>query len=198
MALCGSSTCGCGVTSSPSTATAINGFVPTIDVSGTGVLGDPYDLTLNTDWADEVASAINNPNNNLQESDEYLRYLAGSDIDSTTSGTYTTWLTLGSITVPSWADIALVHFNVVGVYDVTSANNLYEVRLQLDAANGDDYVIRGFGINNRFGFGWTEEFTSLSTGSKTLRIQMRRTAGSGAIRAASGASAVSVHVRYRE
>lgn len=59
MGLCGSSTCGCGVSASTSTASAIGGYVPTIDISGSGVSGDPYDLTLDTDWADAVADHIN-------------------------------------------------------------------------------------------------------------------------------------------
>lgn len=56
MGLCGSFRCGCGVTSTPATEGAINGELPTIFVSGSGEPGDPYDLSLNDAWAEQVAS----------------------------------------------------------------------------------------------------------------------------------------------
>lgn len=59
MPLCGGFRCGCGVTSSPATEGAINGYLPTIDVSGSGEPGDPYDLKLDENWAEQVADAIN-------------------------------------------------------------------------------------------------------------------------------------------
>lgn len=57
MGLCGSQTgCGCGITSTASGADPINGFVPTISVSGAGTGGDPFTLEINQEWADEVAA----------------------------------------------------------------------------------------------------------------------------------------------
>lgn len=60
MGLCGSFRCGCGLTSTPATEGAINGELPTIFVAGSGEPGDPFDLTLNDAWAEEVAGQLNN------------------------------------------------------------------------------------------------------------------------------------------
>jgi hypothetical protein len=58
MGLCGGFRCGCGVTSTPATSGAIGGELPSINVTGSGEPGDPYDLTLNDAWAEEVASRL--------------------------------------------------------------------------------------------------------------------------------------------
>jgi hypothetical protein len=55
MGLCGSFRCGCGVTSTPAVAGAINGELPSIVVTGSGEPSDPYDLTLNDAWSALVA-----------------------------------------------------------------------------------------------------------------------------------------------
>lgn len=59
MPLCGSSYCGCALVSVAATSGTINGDLPTIDVAGSGTPGSPWNLTLNDEWADEVANAIN-------------------------------------------------------------------------------------------------------------------------------------------
>ena len=58
MGLCGSIRCGCGVTSSPAVSGAVDGYLPSIEVSGSGEAGDPYDLSLNDAWAAVVAGAL--------------------------------------------------------------------------------------------------------------------------------------------
>lgn len=60
MGLCGSQTgCGCAIVSSGSTpGSAIGGFLPTIAVSGAGSGGDPFQIDLNTDWTEELASQL--------------------------------------------------------------------------------------------------------------------------------------------
>jgi len=55
MPLCGSSTCGCAISSVPATTGSINGHLPSIDVSGNGTTAYPWNLTLNDEWAVEVA-----------------------------------------------------------------------------------------------------------------------------------------------
>jgi hypothetical protein len=58
--LCGSSFCGCALTSIPANFAEINGASPTIDVAGNGTSLSPWNLTLNDEWAGEVADAVNN------------------------------------------------------------------------------------------------------------------------------------------
>ena len=61
MGLCGGFRCGCGLTSTPASSGAINGELPTINVSGSGEPGDPYDINLNDNWSAQVASGIIRP-----------------------------------------------------------------------------------------------------------------------------------------
>ena len=42
----------------PAVSGAINGTLPTIDVAGAGTSASPWNLTLNTDWVDEVANTL--------------------------------------------------------------------------------------------------------------------------------------------
>jgi hypothetical protein len=56
MGLCGSFRCGCGVTSTPAVSGAINGELPSIMVAGSGQPGDPYDLTINEGWVDQLVA----------------------------------------------------------------------------------------------------------------------------------------------
>lgn len=57
MPLCGSSTCGCALSSEAAISGAINGYYPTILTSGAGTALSPWVLGLDTDWAAEVATA---------------------------------------------------------------------------------------------------------------------------------------------
>lgn len=61
MGLCGGFRCGCGLTSTPAVEGEINGELPSITVTGSGEPGDPYNLTLNDEWAALVAEAIVSP-----------------------------------------------------------------------------------------------------------------------------------------
>lgn len=56
MPLCGSDrTCGCAVTSTAATSGEIDGNYPTINVSGGGSPGSPWNFSLDTGWASAVA-----------------------------------------------------------------------------------------------------------------------------------------------
>lgn len=58
MPLCGSdSGCSCALSSAPALTGAVDGELPTITVSGTGVGADPWQIALNPDWAAAVAAA---------------------------------------------------------------------------------------------------------------------------------------------
>lgn len=59
MPLCGSSFCGCALTSVPADFAEIDGAFPTIDVAGNGTGSSPWNLTLNDEWAAAVADRIN-------------------------------------------------------------------------------------------------------------------------------------------
>jgi hypothetical protein len=176
MGLCGSFKCGCGITSTTSTASAIDSYVPTIDVTGSGESGDPYDLAIDTDWADAVAAR-------LLGSHEYLSYAPGGNVDATTSGTMTTWVTLGNLTVPSWATTVVLSAAANGFYDVTAAQNIYNMRYRVNAVNGPTIEIRGLGINARMSVCYIAEYTPGGTGSVSVDVQMARTSGTGALRA---------------
>lgn len=59
MGLCGSSnTCGCALSSAAATEGVLDTFVPTIEVTGSGIPGDPWGLMLEPDWAQAVVDHI--------------------------------------------------------------------------------------------------------------------------------------------
>jgi hypothetical protein len=60
MPLCGSQrACGCAISSTAATSAEINGDYPTIGVSGAGTGPSPWIMSLDTNWATEVATAVN-------------------------------------------------------------------------------------------------------------------------------------------
>lgn len=73
MGLCGGFRCGCGLTSTPASSGAINGELPTINVSGSGEPGDPYDINLNDDWSAQVASGIIRPRIGMNWGRQYFQ-----------------------------------------------------------------------------------------------------------------------------
>ena len=61
MGLCGSSFCGCAVTSVPADFAEIDGAFPTINVAGNGTGASPWNLTLDDEWAGAVVEQIVTP-----------------------------------------------------------------------------------------------------------------------------------------
>ena len=58
MGLCGSSFCGCAITSVPADFAEFDGAFPTIDVAGNGTGATPWNLPPNDEWAGGVATTL--------------------------------------------------------------------------------------------------------------------------------------------
>lgn len=117
--------------------------------------------------------------------EEYITFTPGGNIDNSTTA-MDDWITgISNLTIPSYATKAIISWQCIGVYHVTSAQNA-TTRIQIGGAdNGATYSIinASAGLNDRRNFSATDEITLTGTGSRTLRIQLTRSTSSGAIRA---------------
>lgn len=106
--------------------------------------------------------------------------LANTDL---TSSTLTTWLTLGTITVPSWATSALVDIDFV---DIFGNSNTSTSHLQVFIGTDGGALSINYDLTlttARYAFGWKDTVTLSSTGSQSLTVQGLRNSGTGNLRA---------------
>ena len=109
----------------------------------------------------------------------WLLFTPVADIDASTGGA-AQWLTLGNVTVPTWATSAIVTWTITGVFDVTAAPNEYDLvgRIGLDAG----HVARFRGetaVGGRFQLCWETRITFTAWGAKSVNITAARLVGAG-------------------
>ncbi len=106
------------------------------------------------------------------------------------------WVTLGNLTVPTWATAAIVQMNVVGLYAVTAVPTNLKLRTSIGAVNGSTLGrVDGYTLNQRNNSAWADRINSIATGVQALKVQAQRDSAQGAIRADT-VSAFSAIVTY--
>ena len=102
-----------------------------------------------------------------------------------TGASYSDWGYNTTITVPSWANRALVTSSVNSFVSVSSTT-IGNARTVIGSDNGIDSAVLSQTdtaiFNDKRSMTWTESITLTGTGSVTLKMQVKETAGSGAIR----------------
>jgi hypothetical protein len=124
-------------------------------------------------WADEVAGDITSLAG--EASPAPLQFTPGSNTD-TVAGT-NTWITLGNITVPTWATKCNVLYTFNGPYDTGTTGNVTAV-LKVGSAGGLTKRILSPGVaNQRFMVVIADHITGLTSGSQSVTIQTVQTTG---------------------
>lgn len=118
----------------------------------------------------------------------HLRYLPGGDIDAP-AGAAATWLTLGSVTVPTWATTATVDIHLNNFIATTTGEPRYLLRgIIAGGTNGTDDV--NFSLDpsttQTHYVSWTSKVTALASGARDVTIYGSRAAGTGLARANTG------------
>jgi hypothetical protein len=127
-------------------------------------------------WADEVAGDIISLAG--EASPAPLLFTPGGNTDTPGAGT-ATWVTLGNITVPTWATKCNVIYTCNGIYDTGTTSNVSMVIKVGAVAGGVSKRVTAPGVaNQRFQVPIADRLTGLSTGSQSVTISATFTAGS--------------------
>jgi hypothetical protein len=119
----------------------------------------------------------------LASSSDLLEYVPGSNTDSPAfTGSWTTWLTLGSLTVPAWASKARFMVTVSGWFGITAAET-NKLRLKIGAVADDAAPEVSGVVNDRRTTSWQGKITGLSAGAQSVVIENNKTGGTGMFRA---------------
>lgn len=126
---------------------------------------------------------------------QFVNYTPPSNLDATSTGTTTVWLTLGNITVPAGATNATITMSLSGIYCITSANTQYQLYSRLNLVLGDAITVSKPEPSSRFAISWTDRIAVSSSGTQSLQLAAQRNGGSGQWRADS-TSRVTAHVVF--
>lgn len=112
-------------------------------------------------------------------------YTPPGNVDANPQSTsWVTWATLGSLTVPTWANTAVVTLGINGAFLITSAIANVYTRLTIGNAAGDGARLRHpqdvteMRLTHVHNF----EIANLQPGSQSVTLQASRRAGDGAYR----------------
>lgn len=147
--------------------------IPTVATVVAGTVVDP-------DWGNDVANSANRQSTGI----DFLAFTPSGNIDAETAGVETDWVTLGSITVPTWATTAYVVMTIAGPHMLTAASTTYNLRTRIGTDNAS--AVSVFSPNataSRHTLAWSSKLTVTSTGAKNLIVRAVRTGGTGQMRA---------------
>lgn len=98
------------------------------------------------------------------------------------SASFADWGFSGSTTIPAWATKARVTVHIAGATSVTSTATT-QLQLVVGAATpGTARTIQTLGNSADESTGWSDEITLVGTGAQTVKLQAKRTAGTGVVR----------------
>lgn len=113
-------------------------------------------------------------------------FTPGANTDATTGASMVDWINIGNVTVPTWATTAHIILSVSAVFEITAAGNLYDTRVVIgtDVGRTIEGLHGSSGVNTRYvNYTFVDAIPLTATGSKALKIQALRVAGTGAWRA---------------
>jgi hypothetical protein len=121
-------------------------------------------------YADAVALQLNTP-------EQTLLFTPGGNTDTPGAGT-ATWVTLGNITVPTWASTCFVTYTMNGIYDTGTTSNVAVVMKVGSISGAVNKRILGVSISGqRLHIPIADQFTGLSTGSQSVTLSATFTSG---------------------
>ena len=117
------------------------------------------------------------------EMHQIITLVPASNLDTpTTAGVSTAWITLASVTVPTWASSVLIDWTLNGIAPTATGNNV-SVQIALGGVLGALERLWDIGTTNRYGYSRRDKLTGLSTGAQDLIVRATKVSGSGVYRA---------------
>lgn len=132
--------------------------------------------------------------NQLNQKHEHLALAPGANTDATTTAVMTLWLTLGNLTVPSWAVAAIISVSINEVSMITAAGP-YDLQAKIGTDTGRTVGCNASGQLLGINTNWHDKITLTSTGPKALTIWASRPSGTGTLRALT-TSDITANVTY--
>jgi hypothetical protein len=113
---------------------------------------------------------------------DVVQAIPGASVDTGTSGSFATWLTLPSVTVPAGASACRFQVLLAGILAVTAGSTFIRTRFVLGGVAHSGQPMRYQSLNIRFDLGWGGRVTGLSAGSVSPVVEYLKGAGTGAFR----------------
>lgn len=141
-----------------------------------------------------TASIANSLINVANGQHQILTFSPAGNTDQSTATT-ATWITLGNVTIPTWATSMVVDYTILGCYDLGTNNNS-TVALRVGTTDGTFKRATPPGVTNqRFTLARHDSLTGFSTGSQSITIRTVHTSGT-ALRADT-ITTISAHFTFR-
>lgn len=116
------------------------------------------------------------------DASEYAFWVPSGNSDND-QASYTDWgAGTFALTVPTWAVTARIQANITSLVQVTGASS-GALKIMVGTASGKEISLGPQLTSDRPNISWADEITLTGTGAQTLKIQAKRTAGTGATRA---------------
>lgn len=126
-------------------------------------------------WGNSAAARFN-------EADALVQLVPVANTDAST-GAEADWLTLGNVTVPSWAVSAIVSVYIDGIIPLTAAGSSYQLRTRLGAsmlATNSHYFRDAVPVGTRGEkVSYADRITTTVTGSQAVTVRAARAGGTG-------------------
>jgi len=109
---------------------------------------------------------------------QVLVFVPSGNLDTATAAPQTTWITIGNITVPTWATKCQVVYTINGVYAVATGVNT-SVQIKVGAIGGaiNGRIIDPGNTTQRFGWAICDKLSALTSGVKSVTLATLWNAG---------------------
>lgn len=116
--------------------------------------------------------------NQLNQQSAFMTFTPAGNSDTPGAGT-ATWVTLGNVTVPTWATQALVDYTCNGIYD-TGTTSVASCVIKIGSAAGQvsKRILTPGVANQRIHMPINDLVTGLSTGSQSVTLSSTFSSGS--------------------
>jgi len=111
----------------------------------------------------------------------YATWTPSGNSDATSGGFADYGSGTVSVTVPTWATKVIVSTSIFGTYQITSTSET-DLKIVFGSVSGVTVHKYSLVASQANDCAWSEELTLSGTGSQTLKVQARRTSGTGAMR----------------
>jgi len=138
-------------------------------------------------YADAVANQINQMHAFIT--------VANPNVSTPGAGT-ATWVTMGNVTVPTWATRGRVCLAMSGLSGSAAGSNA-DVAVKIGTSTGVAHRITAQVITTRFGVGFNDLLTSVPTGSQSVIVQASFV-GTGTIAAPSSACLFDLNIDWMQ